>query len=234
MLMALGLKPPKRVFAHGWWTNEGKKISKSLNNAIDPQKVISQYGLDQFRFFILREITLGQDGDFSEKALLNRSNTDLSNNLGNLIQRTLKFLEKHFENTMPIDVNLVDQHILNSGYKLLDKIEKNIENFEYHKALETIWRFIAILNKFIDEKKPWSTIKENRLKTAETLAILLESIRLVGLILQPFIPNTAEKILNILNIDTKDRKFKNFKKKYSLKNGDIFQKVEQLFPRFNE
>ena len=233
ILMALGISPPKKIFAHGWWTNEGKKISKSLNNSIDPNKVISTYGLDQFRYFVTKEITLGQDGDFSEKSLINRSNSDLSNSLGNLIQRTLKFVEKHYENAMPIGVDSIECKILESGYKLLDEIESNIENFEFHKALEKIWKFIADLNQFIDEKEPWRTVKENKLETAETLGVLLESFRLLGLILQPFIPCASDKILNILNIKDNLRNFDYFNKEYSIKKDTYFNKIEQLFPRFN-
>ena len=234
LLMAIGLNPPKKIFAHGWWTNEGKKISKSLNNSIDPKKIIDEYGLDQFRFFILREITLGQDGDFSEKSLLNRSNSDLSNSLGNLFQRTLKFLEKHFESKMPLNIDKFDLTILNNGYYLLNSIEQNIENFEYHKALEIIWKYIADLNQFIDEQKPWSTIKEDKKKTAETLSVLMESLRLVGIILQPFIPGTAKRILDTLNIKENERSFEFFNKDFSLKEGVSFKKVEQLFPKLDE
>ena len=232
--MAIGINPPKKIFAHGWWTNEGKKISKSLNNSIDPKKIIDEYGLDQFRFFILREITLGQDGDFSEKSLLNRSNSDLSNSLGNLFQRTLKFLEKNFESKMPLNVEGVDHTILKNGYYLLDVVEQNIENFEYNKALEIIWKYIADLNQFIDEQKPWSTIKEDKKKTAKTLSILMESLRLVGIILQPFIPSTAKRILDILNIKENQRSFEFFNKNFSLKEGLSFKKVEQLFPKLDE
>ena len=168
--MAADLTPPKQIFAHGWWTNEGKKISKSLNNSIDPLQLIDKYGLDQLRYFLLREVTLGQDGDFSEKSFIKRVNSDLSNNLGNLIQRTLKLLEKHFDNKIPSKISeLKNVEILFDTYKLATLVKPKIENFEYNKALESIFNHIDKLNQFIDNEKPWESIKKNDLsKASET------------------------------------------------------------------
>ena len=161
ILMAADLTPPKQIFAHGWWTNEGKKISKSLNNSIDPLQLIDKYGLDQLRYFLLREVTLGQDGDFSEKSFIKRVNSDLSNNLGNLIQRTLKLLEKHFDNKIPSKISeLKNVEILFDTYKLATLVKPKIENFEYNKALESIFNHIDKLNQFIDNEKPWESIKK--------------------------------------------------------------------------
>ena len=135
---------------------------------------------------------------------------------------------------MPLNIDKVDLTILNNGYYLLNPIEQNIENFEYNKALEIIWKYIADLNQFIDEQKPWSTIKEDKKKTAETLSVLMESLRLVGIILQPFIPGTAKRILDTLNIKENERSFEFFNKDFSLKEGISFKKVEQLFPKLDE
>ena len=123
---------------------------------------------------------------------------------------------------------------MKNGYYLLNAVEQNIENFEYHKALEIIWKYIADLNQFIDEHKPWSTIKEDKKKTAETVSVLIESLRLVGIILQPFIPRAAKRILDILNIKENERSFKFYNKDFSLKEGQGFKKVEQLFPKLDE
>ena len=161
ILMAADLTPPKQIFAHGWWTNEGKKISKSLNNSIDPLQLIDKYGLDQLRYFLLREVTLGQDGDFSEKSFIKRVNSDLANNLGNLIQRTLKLLEKHFDNKIPLKISeLKNVEVLLDTYKLVTLVKPKIENFEYNKALESIFNQIDQLNQFIDNEKPWESIKK--------------------------------------------------------------------------
>ena len=235
LLMAINFPLPKTIFAHGWWTNEGKKISKSAGNTIEPNQLISKFGLDQLKYFLIREVTLGQDGDFSEKSFINRINSDLSNSLGNLISRTIKFTNKHFDNKFPIDLdkNIFNSTILISGYNLLKQYEENITNFELNKGLEKVWFFINLLNQYIDKMEPWSTIKNDKLKTAETLSILIESIRLLGIILQPFIPEAAKKILDILNIDNNSRSFKFYDMKYAMKKNHPLNDAQPLFPRFN-
>ena len=206
MLMAADIPLPKKVFAHGWWTNEGKKISKSLGNVIDPNLMIDKYGLDQFRYFLLREVTLGQDGDFSEHSFKVRINSDLSNNLGNLIQRTLKFNAKHFSNKMPIDIQEPKKNdLLYEVYNLFPKIKVNMQNFQINKAIEEIFILLAKLNKFMDTAEPWNSIKNNREKTAIDLSTLIESFRVVGILLQPFIPDASNNILNILNIEKSEK-----------------------------
>ena len=233
ILMAIGLNPPKLIFAHGWWTNEGQKISKSLNNTIDPISLIDKFGLDQLRYFFVREVPLGQDGDYSEKSFINRINADLANSFGNLIQRSLKMVNKNFDNKMPYDLsNYTNQKVLESGYTLLSQVEEKVNKFEYHKALEQIWAYIIELNQFIDEEKPWITIKNDRESSAKTLSILIESFRLLGLILLPFIPDSANKLLNMLNIDKNKRNFNYFKKDFYVKKGEKMNAPEPIFPRF--
>ncbi len=234
LLMAADLDPPKQIFAHGWWTNEGKKISKSLGNTINPVEIVKKFGLDQIRYFLLREITLGQDGDFSEKALISRINADLSNNLGNLIQRTLKLNAKYFKNKFPFDLKKNQEfEILEYGYKLLDEVDSNMRLFQINKALENIWNFISRLNQYIDKTEPWNLFKKNEVQTAIVLSEIIESIRLLGIILQPFIPESACKILDTLNIDKKQRGFDSFNKNNIMKKGVQLNEVKQLFPRYN-
>ncbi len=236
ILMAADLTPPKQIFAHGWWTNEGKKISKSLNNSIDPLRLIDKYGLDQLRYFLLREVTLGQDGDFSEKSFIKRINSDLANNLGNLIQRTLKLLEKHFDNIIPLKISeLKNVKILLDTYKLVTTVQPKIENFEYNKALESIFNHIDQLNQFIDNEKPWESIKKNDLsKASETLSTLIECFRVIAVILIPFIPDSAKKILDTLNVDYANINFDKLNIKFCIKKGEKINKVEKLFPRYDE
>ena len=235
LLMAIDFPLPKTIFAHGWWTNEGKKISKSAKNTIEPNKLISKFGLDQVRYFLIREVTLGQDGDFSEQAFINRTNSDLSNSLGNLVSRTIKLTNKYFDNKFPSEINknTFNSSILITGYELLEKFEENIINFELNKGLEKVWFFISQLNQFIDKMEPWATIKNDRDKTAVTLSIIIESIRLIGIILQPFIPTAAKKILDILNIDNDKRSFKFYNMKYLIKKDHPLNDAEPLFPRLN-
>ena len=236
ILMAADLTPPKQIFAHGWWTNEGKKISKSLNNSIDPLQLIHKYGLDQLRYFLLREVTLGQDGDFSEKSFIKRVNSDLANNLGNLIQRTLKLLEKHFDNKIPLKISeLKNVEILSDTYKLVTLVKPKIENFEYNKALESIFNQIDQLNQFIDNEKPWESIKKNDLsKASETLSTLIECFRVIAVILIPFIPDSAKKILDTLNVDYTNMNFERLNIEFCLKKGEKINKIEKLFPRYDE
>ena len=236
MLMAVKLNPPREILAHGWWTNEGKKISKSLGNTIDPKILVDKFGADQFRYFMLREVPLGQDGDFSEKSFIKRINSDLSNSLGNLIQRTLKLHFKHFENKVQISLHeiRISQEIVDEGYSLFSTIDKNIENFEYNKALEKIWSYIDKLNQYIDKQEPWNLVKEDKTKASEVLTLLIESFRLIGIILQPFTPESANKILNLLNIDFKEREFSFCRKKYCISKGTIINEPKSLFPRYND
>ena len=236
LLMSVDLPPPTKIFAHGWWTNEGKKISKSLGNSIDPNTIIDKYGLDQMRYFLLREVTLGQDGDYSEQAFINRINADLANNLGNLIQRTIKLTNKHFNNKFPMKLDDIydTSEILLEGYKMIDVIEKKMQKFEINKALEVIWNFISTLNQFIDKMQPWNTVKTDKHETAKTLSIIIESIRLIGIILQPFIPDSSNKILDILNIDVKKRTFKFYGKENCMAINTTLNNSEQLFPRNND
>ena len=234
MLMALDLPLPKTIFAHGWWTNEGMKISKSLGNTIDPYEIINNYGLDQFRFFLLREVTLGQDGDFSEQGFKLRVNAELSNNLGNLVQRTLKFLKKNFDNKVPYELSEVDLKLfpLKKCYTIFKKVNTSFLNFEINKALDEIFNFISNLNKFMDESAPWNSIKTDKLKTSKDITLIIEGFRIIGIILQPFLPLASNKLLNILNIDKEERKFVNLNPEFQIRKGQIINDSEVLFPRY--
>ncbi len=234
MLMAADMPIPKTIFAHGWWTNEGKKISKSLGNAIDPNEIVDKYGLDQFKYFLLREVNLGNDGDFSMTSFLTRINADLSNNLGNLIQRTLKFLVKNFSYKIPYSIVESDlkKEPLKDGYNLLSKIDENMKKFQISISLKLIFEYVASLNRFMDKEQPWNSIKINPDKTAKDLSLLIEGFRLIGILLQPFIPNASSKILDILNINQKYRSFEYLKIDYKILKGHIINEPEQLFPRY--
>ena len=168
-------------------------------------------------------------------SFITRINSDLSNNLGNLVSRTLKLNNKYFNHQFPIDLspNHCDFNLLNEGYRIINILNKKIDNYEVNKSLELIWEFINKLNQFIDKMEPWNTIKKDKTITAKTLSVIIESLRVVGIILQPFIPDSAEKILNILNIDNNQRNFKYLNEKYILKKGHKINNPEQLFPRYN-
>ena len=196
MLMSAGYALPERLFAHGFLTVNGQKMSKSLGNAIDPLALAQTYGLDALRYFLIREIPFGSDGDFNETALKARLNNELANDLGNLVSRALAMVEQYFSGKIPeadVDGELVE--------KLdLKKIEKLMAKLELHHALEEIWVFIREVNKYINDNKPW----ENEKRRAEILYSTLEAIRIIGILISPFMPETAERINERLNIRSGD------------------------------
>ena len=234
MLMAIDYPLPKTIFAHGWWTNEGKKISKSLGNVIDPNEMIEKFGLDQFRYFLLREVPLGNDGDFSEESFINRINSDLSNNLGNLIQRVTKFLKKNFNNEVPIsliDISKTPVQI-KMGYDLSQTVDKTIENYQINKGLEEIFKYVDELNKFMDTSQPWNSFKESPSIAGRDLSILVECFRILGIILQPFIPIAAKNILDTLNVDVSARKFEFLTTNNIITKNHKLNDPKPIFPRY--
>ncbi len=160
-LMAADLPPPQRVFAHGWWTNEGQKISKSLGNVIDPVELVKTYGLDQVRYFLLREVPFGNDGDFSRRALIGRMNADLANAYGNLCQRVLSIVAKNCGEKVPPKGDLVeaDTALLDRAKGLLAIVRAELDEQAFHKALTSIWEVIADANRYVDAQAPWALAK---------------------------------------------------------------------------
>ncbi len=206
-LMAAQLPIPHKVFAHGWWTNEGQKISKSLGNVIDPLALVDQYGLDATRYFLMREVPFGADGDFSHHAMVNRINHDLANDLGNLAMRTLAFIAKNADGEMPKihELNHEDQEILQKSANLIHIVELKLSAQEFHRALEEIWAVIGDANRYIDKVAPWALKKTDTARMASVLGVLCEVIKQVSLILQPFIPNACDKLLTQLAIPADKR-----------------------------
>lgn len=234
LLMAAGLTPPKTVFAHGWWTNEGQKISKSLGNVIDPFELVEQFGRDAVRFFLMREVSLGQDGDFSRKALIQRTNSDLANAYGNLVQRVLSFIYKNADATLSGLDGLLpqDQELLTHAQNLYGDVQKDMETYQVHKVLESIWQVIMAANKYVDEQAPWSLRKTDTVRMNQVLAVLVDVIRRVTIFAQPFVPEAASKILDTLNIDNNNRNFKDLDS--ILPAGHKIQEPQGAFPRIAE
>ncbi len=234
-LMASDLKLPKKIFAHGWWTNEGEKISKSLGNVIEPIELINKFGLDQIRYFLIREVPFGNDGDFSEKNLIQRINSDLSNNLGNLFQRVISFSIKNCDGKIPDSFNKFkneDLKIINCFQDELSKIRNLIDNQKLDDVLKLLWIKISSSNKYIDEQEPW-TLKNNDLNRMNVVIYcLIESLRQIGILIQPFMPDTGAKILDSLFIKNDCRKFSNLSDRIS--SNIVLNKPEQLFPRIND
>ena len=199
-LMAAGIEPPKRVFAHGWWTNEGQKISKSLGNVIDPIALIQDYGADAFRYVLLREVSFGQDGDFSMPAMRNRINADLANAYGNLVQRVLSFIYKHCDGHVTADhpLDTVDTEVLNSLEKALIEVREAIDHQALHKVCDVIWQCIYAANAYVDAEKPWSLRKENPERMQAVLYVLCNVIKRLALLTFPILPQASEMILTML------------------------------------
>jgi len=208
MLMALGLPLPKKVFGHGWLVIDGGKISKSLGNYKDPRDYIDIYGVDAIRYFVLREVPFGSDGSFSEEALITRTNGDLANVLGNLVNRTIGMANKYFDGIIE-NKNVteeLDNELVKEAIGLKDKVDKYMDNLEVPKALEAIFELLRSCNKYIDETMPWVLAKDETKKDrlATVLYNLVECIRISTVLLRAFIPETSEKIFYQINTELKD------------------------------
>ncbi len=202
MLMALDIEIPRKVFGHGWWTVEGEKMSKSKGNVVNPHQVVDEFGVDAFRYFLLREVPFGLDGDFSRDSFINRYNADLANDLGNLLNRTLVMLEKYFEGIIPIPESKekIDDDLINLIQKLPSNLEVSLERLEFHSAFSYIWEIVNFANKYIDEMAPWKLFKENKERLQTVIYNLMEVLRIVSLAIVPFMPETSEKMEKQLGI----------------------------------
>ena len=232
-LMAANLQPPKRIFAHGWWTNEGKKISKSENNGIDPYDVISTYGLDQIRFFLFREVPFGQDGDFSKNAIAQRVNADLSNNYGNLVQRICTFISKNCENQVENKFDLIDgdKALLNFSLKKIENYNFMMQNQEIDKALKETFELISEINVYVDKQAPWTLRKSNIPRMNVVLSVSIELIKRSTLLLYPIIPSSCLKVFGILDIKFDGINLLNLTDLPKQKR--FLNKVSPIFPRID-
>jgi methionyl-tRNA synthetase len=236
-LMAADLELPKRIFAHGWWTNDGQKMSKSLGNALDPRDLVAKYGLDPVRYFLLREVPFGNDGDFSHQAMVNRMNGDLANDLGNLAQRVLSMMQRYLDGVMPSlngdGIREADAALLEgSGAALLSTVREHLQVQAFHRALDVIWQVVADANRYVDEQAPWALKKTDEQRMAIVLGVLVNVIRHLALIVQPFMPQAATKLLDQLCVEPDERGFARFDD--AVPAGTKLPKPEGVFPRFVE
>lgn len=233
-LTAVGLPLFKKVFAHGWWTNEGKKMSKSLGNFIDIGELLDTYGIDQVRYFMMREVPFGLDADFSHQAMINRVNGDLANDLGNLFNRSLAMASKYFNGSVPTPGKEADR-LRDQKMKSLQAVEQTLTDLAFNKALMAIWELVGSVNKYIDETAPFTLAKDEskRDELCSVMYNVLDTLRVITLFVFPFMPASAEKMWEALGMTgriidqdlTKDHAWG------GLPEGATLTKIPPLFPR---
>jgi methionyl-tRNA synthetase len=235
-LMAAQLPLPNRIVAHGWWTIEGEKMSKSLGNVLSPQDMITQAGgVDQLRYFMLRAMPFGNDGDFSRERMIETINADLANNIGNLAQRTLSMIQKNCGGVVPeypAQVIEADKPLfLDKTHEALKNYKAAMQSFSYQEALQAITELGSAANGYIDQKEPWALKKTDPVRMGQVLYVLAETARIIAIMLQPFAPQAATKILDQLVVPQNQRSFAHLTAEFALKPGTPLPAPEGVFPR---
>jgi methionyl-tRNA synthetase len=235
-LMSAGLELPKQIVVHGFLFNRGEKMSKSVGNVIDPFTLASHYGVDQMRYFFLREVPFGQDGNYSHEAIVNRVNADLANDLGNLAQRSLSMVAKNCEGRAPIPGSLTeaDKAILDQAWALADRSRAAMKDYALHHALGEIWKVVADANRYFASEEPWAKGKSDPERRGTILWITAEVLRNVAIMAQPFIPTAAGKLLDLVGSANDARDFAHVGAAHKIEGGLMLPAPAPIFPRYVE
>ncbi len=235
-LMSAGIAVPKRVFAHGFLFNRGEKMSKSVGNVIDPFALADHYGVDQLRYFLLREVPFGRDGNYSHEAIVNRINADLANDLGNLAQRSLSMIAKNCEGKVPAPGTLADEDkaLLAAADTIIETARAAMDEQAIHRAVEAIWQVVADANRYFANAEPWALKKTDPERMNTVLYVTAETVREIAILAQPVMPASASKILDFLGVPQDARDFSHLGEAGRLKAGTVLPKPEAVFPRYVE
>jgi methionyl-tRNA synthetase len=235
-LMSAGLPLPKRVFGHGFLLNKGAKMSKSVGNVVDPFALADIYGVDQLRYFFLREVSFGQDGNYSHEAIVGRINADLANDLGNLAQRSLSMIAKNCEGRVPPAGTLTeaDKAMLAQADGLLEKTRAAMQDFALHVVLADIWAVVAEANRYFANNEPWKLSKSDPARRDTVLYVTIETIRQVAILTQPVMPQAMAKLLDLLAIPAEARDFAALGEAGGLTSGTALPAPSAVFPRYVE
>ena len=233
-LMSAGLTPPKRVSSHGWWVMDGEKMSKSLGNVVEPRVLAETFGLDQIRYFLLREKPFGADGSLNHQAIISRMNVELANDLGNLAQRSLSLIAKNCDGKLPSrgTATQEDASLLDAANALPNLVRAAMDRQTFHEALEEIWKIIRAGNAYIDHQAPWALRKTDPIRMAVVLRVLVDAMRVVATLLQPFMPTSIGRMLDQLGVPPDARLLSDLAK--PLADGTQLPTPQGVFPRYVE
>ncbi len=235
-LMSAGLQVPRRIFSHGFLFNRGEKMSKSVGNVIDPFALADAYGVDQFRYFVLREVPFGQDGNYSHEAIVNRINADLANDLGNLAQRSLTMVARNFAGALPQpgEFSAADREILSAADDLIGKAREAMATLQLHTVLNAVWTVVADANRYFAGEAPWALAKTDPLRQGTILYVTAEVLRQISILALPFVPQSAGKLLDLLAIAENERTFAFLSGKRRIGAGVELPGPVPVFPRYIE
>jgi methionyl-tRNA synthetase len=232
--MSANLPLPKHIAVHGFLFNRGEKMSKSTGNIVSPSDLVERYGVDPVRYYFMREVPYGQDGSYSHEAIIARMNAELSNDLGNLAQRSLSMVNKNCNAVVPVKGALIaaDEEMLAAADALLAECRKQHSDFAISKAMDAIWRVVADANRYFAGQEPWALKKTDPARMETVLWTTAEVLRMVGLLIQPYVPQSAAKLLDLLAVPEDKRGFESFGDR--LVSGMALPAPAPVFPRFIE